>query len=192
MIVDEFSWIVTYVCSLRLTLRKLWIWFSFFFLQHLIEAKIARIQSDIVKNQQTIREIKGYVRSMSRGDASVLDRLQQVLDQQETGLNELLQNEVKVMDKKEAKGMKSVVYQSEGEVVLSSETCSLADDPNPKSDIQVSTKSSTYIWCTGQYKIVYWHMMYRSVQNRLLTYDVQVSTKSSTYMWSTGQYKIIY
>ena len=155
MIVDQFSWILNNVCSLRLTLKKQWILFSsFFFLQRLIEAKIARIQSDIVKNQQTIREIKGYVRSMSRGDASVLDRLQLVLDQQETGLNEHLQNEVKVTDKKEAKGMKSVVYQSEGEVLLSSETCSLADDPNPKSDIQVSTKSSTYIWCSGQYKII--------------------------------------
>uniref|UniRef100_K1QJ37 Uncharacterized protein n=1 Tax=Magallana gigas TaxID=29159 RepID=K1QJ37_MAGGI len=96
----------------------------------LVEDKIARIQSDIVKNQQTIKEIKSYVRSMSHGDSAVLEKLQRVLDQQEASQGAELQGVVK------GNQVKPQVYQSGGEVKLSGDTCSLAEGPNPESDIQ--------------------------------------------------------
>lgn len=100
----------------------------------MVEDKIARIQSDIVKNQQTIKEIKSYVRSMSHGDSAVLEKLQRVLDQQEASQGAELQGVVK------GNQVKPQVYQSGGEVKLSGDTCSLAEGPNPESDIQVSAK----------------------------------------------------
>lgn len=105
-----------------------------YLLQRLVEDKIARIQSDIVKNQQTIKEIKSYVRSMSHGDSAVLEKLQRVLDQQEASQGAELQGVVK------GNQVKPQVYQSGGEVKLSGDMCSLAEGPNPESDIQVSAK----------------------------------------------------
>lgn len=99
----------------------------------LVEDKIARIQSDIAKNQQTIKEIKSYVRSMSHGDPAILEKLQRVLDQQEASQGVELQGIVKSNQVK----VKPQVYQSGGEVKLSGDTCSLAEGPNPESDIQM-------------------------------------------------------
>lgn len=89
-----------------------------------------------MKNQQTIKEIKSYVRSMSHGDSAVLEKLQRVLDQQEASQGAEQQGIVKGNQVK----VKPQVYQSGGEVKLSGDTCSLAEGPNPESDIQVSAK----------------------------------------------------
>ncbi|XP_062595062.1 alpha-mannosidase 2x-like [Saccostrea cucullata] len=97
----------------------------------LVEDKIARIRSDISKNQQTIREIKDYVRSMSQGDKSVLNKLQSVLDQQESEVK--LDDLLKVKDTDNT----ALVYRPKGGVKLSGDTCNLVEGPNPKSDIQM-------------------------------------------------------
>ncbi|KAL3885282.1 hypothetical protein ACJMK2_025366 [Sinanodonta woodiana] len=96
------------------------------------EQKINEIQKDVVKNHDTIKQIKEAVRKLSSGDKESLEKLKELLniDEQETKWKK----PVRVgLDKDN----KQLVATQVKDVEVSKDMCSWSDAPKARSDVQM-------------------------------------------------------
>ncbi|OWF39114.1 Alpha-mannosidase 2x [Mizuhopecten yessoensis] len=109
-----------------------------------VDSKIQRIQTQIQRNQNTIKEIKDLVGQLSKGgDKDTLEKLQKVLSEADVDVKAVDLPKPVNADKGWLHGLigdgskKETVYQAlRGEVTVAGEMCSLADEPNVDSDVK--------------------------------------------------------
>ncbi|XP_050395498.1 alpha-mannosidase 2x [Patella vulgata] len=104
-----------------------------------IEGKIQRIEEDLMKNHETIKEIKDTVRKIGKGGAVSLDQLKDVLDRHKDSdyggnvggkVGVVKMNQIKFQERKD----KTVVK----DLTIPTDMCLLADAPEAKTDYKLT------------------------------------------------------